>query len=117
MSAMPAAAWTPTEMGHREQVPQEVHEAADRTSLLLAHLTEAGRVQFLGELHAAATLNGEANTAVHDVWERWWRTLGLLHRPGFMKAMRREYETPDDGVRVYQTPAELRAEVERLAAE
>jgi len=117
MAAMAAPAWTPTDTGHQEQVPAEVAEAADRTSLLLAHLTESGRVQFLGELHAAATLNGEAATAVRNVWERWWGTLDLLHRPGFVEAMRRAYETPDDGVRVYQTTAELRAEVDRLTAE
>jgi hypothetical protein len=116
MSAMTAPTWTPPGTGQRAQVPAGIDEAAERTSLLLANLTESGRGQFLGELVEAAALNGSAAGAVHDVWERWWRTLRLRNAPGFLEAMEREYRTPDDGVRQYQTTADLRAEVARLTA-
>ncbi len=110
-----APTWTPTAID-REQVPAGIGETAERTSQLLSHLTESGRSQFLGELGEAAALNGSASAAVRNVWERWWRTLRLRTSPGFLEAMEHEYRTPDDGVRQYQTTAELRAEVARLTA-
>ena len=103
---MTAPVWIPAEP-HPERL---VSNSPAGLRLLVGHLTEDGREAFFGDLLAAVAEDG----AVRAVLRKWWTTFVLRNDPGFVEAIQRPTPPPEE--RVYQTTAEMRAEVEALMA-
>jgi len=106
MSPRAAAAWVPPDSGATPQLPIHLPEELE---VLLNHLTDHGR-RLLADQLAKATNDPEPAKAATRVFKSWWYTLVARQHPGYFEAMARPSPTPAEAV--YQTAAELRAELD-----
>jgi hypothetical protein len=107
MSAMVAAAWTPTESGHPSPIAARL---PDELEILFSHLTPHGEEALRREI-AEALGQPDSLAAVARVLSSWWYTLIARHEPGYSEAMKRPSPSPADAV--YQSADELKAELGR----